>query len=101
MITPKMKEFLESLPDNPTKTIKYCVYLNRIQKRVDRELNQLFWLCRYHPQIFLDEEREWHDKSGKIVSHRRLKKLLLCLKVLNPNIDVELVLKNLKIPEEK
>jgi len=100
MITAKMKEYLESLPEKPQKTIKNCVYNNRMQKRITRELDLLLWVCIHHPNIFLDEEKEWRDSSGKIISHRRLKKLLLCLKALNPNVNVELVLKNLEFPED-
>lgn len=100
MITSKMKKYLESLPEKPKKTIKHCVYINRIQKRIERELTMLLWLSVYHPDIFLDEEKEWKNSTGKITSHRRLKKLLLSLKALNPNIAVELVLENLEFPED-
>lgn len=101
MITKKMREYLECLGDKtPEKTVKHCVYINRMQKRITRELNQLFWLCRSHPELFLDEDREFREESGKIMSHRRLKKLLICVKMLNPNCDVELVLKNLDFPDE-
>jgi len=96
MITEKMAEWLDSLPEDVEKGVKYCVYMNRIQKRVDKELNKLFWLCKNHPEIFLDEETEINDLTGKIVSHRRLKKLILCLKNLNPEMDVELVLRRIK-----
>jgi len=98
MITEKMKKWLESLPENPPRTIKYCVYMNRIQQRISRELDNLLWLCIHHPEIFLDEEREHKDETGKIMSHRRLKKLLLCIKALNPKMEVELVLRNLDFP---
>jgi hypothetical protein len=101
MITEKMKEWLNTLPEIPNKDVKYCVYNNRIQKRIEKELDQLLWLCIKHPEIFLDEDSEINDMTGKIVSHRRLKKLILCLKNLNPTMDVELVLKNIKPDEEE
>lgn len=100
MITKKMKKWLESLPENPPKTIKYCVYMNRIQKRISRELDMLLWLAIHKPEVFLDEEREYKDETGRIMSHRRLKKLLLALKALNPKCNVELVLENLEFPED-
>jgi len=96
-----MKKWLENLPKDPKRTIKYCVYKNRIQKRIEKELSMLLWLCIHKPDVFLDEEREWEEESGRITSHRRLKKLLLCIKALNPKIEVELVLKNLEFPEEE
>jgi hypothetical protein len=96
MITRKMREWLNSLPENPAKDTKYCVYMNRIQKRIDEELENLLWLCIKHSDIFIDEEKEINDLTGKIVSHRRLRKLLICVNNLNPNMNVELVLKKLK-----
>jgi hypothetical protein len=95
-----MKRWLESLPENPVKDIKYCVYVNRIQKRIDKELDNLFWLCANHPEIFIDQETEINDLTGKIVSHRRLKKLMLCVNNLNPDMNVALVLEKLRIEEE-
>ena len=90
-----IRDSLESLPENPEHTIKHCVYMRRIQQRISRELDMLLWLAINHPQVFLDRE---HDKN---IPNRRLKKLLLALKALNPRCDVELVLSNLKIPREE
>ena len=87
MITPTMRKWLESLPDKPERTTKYCVYMNRLQKRIALELDQLLWLCRKYPDIFLGDEEK--------LRHSRLKTLLLSLKALNPNCDVELVLSRL------
>jgi len=101
MITRKMKRYLESIEGKSEKSVKHCVYINRMQKRITRELDMLLWLAIHYPDLFLDEEREQKDDSGKIQSHRRLKKLLLCVKALNPNIEAELVLKNLEFPEEE
>lgn len=100
MITDTMKEWLKNLPRKPEKTVKFCVYMNRIQKRISRELDNLLWLCIHHPEVFLDEGREHRDDTGKIMSHRRLKRLLLCVKAVNPECDVQLVLANLEFPEE-
>lgn len=102
MITKKMKKWLvktfaEGKPIK--KDVKYCVYMNRIQKRIERELEMLLWLAKNHPDIFLDEEREYVDASGKIISHRRLKKIITVLLNLNPKMEVELVLKRLKEEE--
>jgi hypothetical protein len=98
-----MQKFLEEIEQHPElmKKIKYCVYMNRIQKRLERELDSTLWLAVHHPKILLDEEKEYTDSSGKIVCHRRLKKLLLIIKALNPKIEVELVLKNLEFPEKE
>lgn len=97
-----MQKFLEEIERNPQlmKKIKYCVYMNRIQKRLERELDSTLWLAVHYPKILLDEDKEYVDSTGKIVCHRRLKKLLLIVKALNPKIEVELVLKNLEFPEK-
>jgi hypothetical protein len=97
-----MKRWLEQVAQNPQmkSSIKYCVYMNRIQKRIDKELNAMLWLAINHPNILLDEEKEYRDESGKIICHRRLKKMLLSIKVVNPKMEVELVLKNLDFPEK-
>jgi len=102
MITRKMQKFLEEIEQHPElmKKIKYCVYMNRIQKRLERELDSTLWLAVHHPKILLDEEKECMDITGKISSHRRLKKLLLIVKAVNPKMEVELVLKNLEFPEK-
>lgn len=100
MITNKMKKWLESLPEKPIKDIKYCVYINRIQKRIDEELENFLWLCAYHPELVIDEETEINDLSGKIVSHRRLRKLMVCVNKVNPNMNVALVLEKLRAEEE-
>lgn len=100
MITSKMWEYLENSSPNPKKTIKHCVYMNRIQKRIDRELNMALRLAKNHPEVLLDREKEYSGDTGTIMSHRRLKKLLLIVKLLNPKMQVELVLQNLEFPEE-
>lgn len=84
------RKFLESLPDDPVKTITYCVYMSRIQKRINKELEMLKWLTVNRPDIFLLETTKINDTTGKIVSHNRMKTLLLCLKHLHPHCDVEL-----------
>jgi hypothetical protein len=101
MITKKMQEYLMKVNPEDKKSIKHCVYMNRIQKRINRELDMMLWLAIHHPKLFLDEEKEWKSHAGKVQSHRRLKRLLLTIKALNPKMDVELVLHNLEFPDEK
>jgi len=104
MITKKMQNYLikhasEVSGDNKSK-IKHCVYMNRMQKRIERELKMMLWLAVNYPKIFVDEDKEYKNESGKVISHRRLKTLLLTVKALNPKMEVELVLKNLDFPED-
>lgn len=102
MITRKMFQYLEEYSKSPNqkRTVKHCVYINRMQKRIDKELDMLFKLANKFPEVFLDRAKEYTDDTGTIVSHRRLKKLLLSVKLLNPKMEVELVLKNLEFPDE-
>lgn len=98
MITEKKRKYLESVEGLTYEEIKklghvkHLVYIHRIQKRIDRELDRLLWLCIHEPELFLNKK-----KSG----NERLKKLLLCIKALNPNCDVELIIQNLEFPEAK
>jgi len=95
-----MRKWLENLSSKSEdkshiETMKRLVYVNRINKRIDRELDNLLWLCRNHPDIFLNAKEDSPN------SHMRLKKLLLCIKALNPKCEIELVLRNLKDEEQK
>ena len=99
MITKSMKKFLIDTKNNTNRNTKDSVYKNRMQKRITRELDNLLWLCLNFPEDFLDEEREYKDDSGKITPHRRLRKLLFCIKALKPKMEVELVLQNLDFPD--
>lgn len=98
-----MKKFLEEVEKNPQlkQEIKHSVYMNRIQKRIEKEMDNMLWLAVNYPKILLDDEKEYKDETGKIVCHRRLKKLLLTIKAVNPKMEVELVLKNLDFPEKQ
>lgn len=95
-----LEDYMQRMAKGQRKTIKDCVYINRIHKRIDRELKKGLWLSRNCPDIFLDRAKEFSNDTGTIMSHRRLKTLLLIVKLLNPKIEVELVLKNLEFPEE-
>jgi hypothetical protein len=75
--------------------------MNRIQKRIESELNRTLWLAIHYPKVLLDEDKEYRDETGKIVCHRRMKKLLLTIKALNPKMEVELVLRSIDFPEKE
>ena len=97
MITEKKRKYLEKdkgLTYEQIKKlghVKHLVYINKIQKRIDIELDLLLWLCIHEPELFLNK---------KNCGNERLKKLLLCIKALNPNCDVQLVIQNLEFPKE-
>jgi len=104
MITKKMKNYIEKhasqeCSDSKSK-IKHCVYMNRMQKRIDRELQMMLWLAIHYPQTFLDEEKEYRNSEGKIEQNRRLKSIILTIKALKPKMNVMLVLDNTEIPPE-
>jgi hypothetical protein len=97
MITKKMAKWLESLPKNPKRRPKYCTYMSRIQKKIDKELNELIWLAVNYPDVFKNKRYTAYGKLRKgDKENERLKKLLLVVKALNPSCDVELVLENLE-----
>ena len=92
MITKGMKKFLEEKNRHRPNSIFSLVYAWRIQKRIERELDLLLWLCMNYPEVFLGEN-----------PNARLKKLLLVAKNLNPNCEVELtkIFANLPEPEPR
>ena len=97
MITPKMQKWLEAykqrIARGEKKTVKDHIYLNRIHKRIDRELGMALLLAKENPEIF----------SGKmqIGESNRLRTLLFIIKFMNPKIDVQMVLKNLLLEGEQ
>lgn len=96
-----MKKWLQNDKTEKSKhTVFYCVYMRRIQKRIARELDMLLWLAVHHPNVFLNKSEVINDfghaTHKRDESKKRLKKLLLTVKVLNPNCNVELVFQNIK-----
>ena len=86
MITQKMREWLQTnYPFKHKKRVVDFIYLQRINKRINRELDLLLWLCINYPNVFLDAnylndyghtiKRSKRDKN-------RMKNLLLCINAL-------------------
>lgn len=77
------------------RSVKLCVYLSRIQKRIEREMDMLLWLALNRPDILLNKRvtlnQYGHVHHFKDQSHERLKTLLLAVKALSKNAEVELV----------
>jgi hypothetical protein len=99
VVTKKMKIYLgeynaTGTEDNKLK-IKHCVYMNRMHKRIDRELFMGVWLAQHRPDIFRDEGKEHKGSDGKLHKNARLKMLIDMILAINPKMDLELVLKNM------
>lgn len=101
-----MKNYLLSYDVNKAQSqdlknkIKHCVYMNRMQKKINKELKSMLWFAIHYPNLFLQENKKTKNAQGKIEANWRLKQLILTIKALKPNMDVTLVLKNIEIPEE-
>lgn len=101
MITETMKKWLETeyleLLKKPKRTVKLCVYLNRIQKRIEREFEYMLWLSINRPDILLNMQTTFneygHIRHSRDQSYERMKMLMLTLKALmkKENVNVELV----------
>ena len=105
VITKEMRRLLEGKSEGRCRNLKAkeLTYLKRIHKRIDRELNQLLWICIHHPEIFLCElnknvyghemakNRKFNPSHGK----KRLKILLKCVMLLT-NCDVQFLKEGLK-----
>jgi len=108
MITKTMKKYLEAKNSETEKLsfykqVKHCVYMKRIQNRIDRELNMLLWLAVNKPEILDDNptpilnEYGHNIRRNKFKKNERLRKLLLTVKALNPRCDIELILNEKKV----
>jgi len=98
MITKTMKKFLEEeYPDLIKKkgSIKLAVYLGRIQKRIEKQMEMMLWLAVNKPDIFLDKQITFNEYGNihrsRDHGHERLKMLMLAIKALRKNVEVELV----------
>lgn len=94
MITNKQKQFLiKYLSGKPIARRTVNIYLNRIQKRIDEQLENLTWLATFAPDIFRDLDREFEEYD--LPRNRRLIKLITVIKhIAGENVDnviVELV----------
>jgi len=78
---------------------KYSAYTQRIQKKIDRELENGLWLAINRPDLFKDERTEFQDQT--LERYRRLKKLMLIIKALYPTKDVQLILKQESLFDKK
>ena len=65
-----MQEWLKVVEENPQlrKTIKHHVYMNRLQKRIDRELGLFEWLVKKHPDLYLDGKRDESIREKRMLS---------------------------------
>lgn len=73
-----------------------AVYLSRIQKRIDEQMEMALWLALNRPDVLLGKidfinEYGHRMKSSKDYSYERLKMLMLTIKALSKNAHVELV----------
>lgn len=98
MITKKMLKFLNSL-NKENKSNTDNLRLNRIQKRIDRELHNLLVLAKEHPDILLG--KTWLNEKGKPNKNSRLRDLILVIKYISPDTDVQLIMKNIDDEHEK
>lgn len=107
MITETMKKWLETEYPEFLKrkrghrgyrgSVKFFVYLNRIQNRIERELNYTLWLALNRPDILsgkaIVNEYGHIRADSKDRSYERMKTLMLVLKALmkKENVNVELI----------
>jgi len=86
MITRLMKKWLEELPDNLDNMTEeqksvYTLYMNRIQKRLDIQLELTLWLAKNRPDILLGHPPRIIPRQDKPY-HKRIQQLLLIIEIL-------------------
>lgn len=72
--------------DNPH---RYSVYMNRIRKDIDKELERIKWIAVNAQHVMTDEE--WEIQQLGSVKHRRLIRCLEIVKAIQPEADPVLV----------
>lgn len=68
---------------------KYSVYMNRIRKDIDEELDRFKWIADNANHILIDEEYE--VQTFGTTKHRRLIKILEIVKAIMPEANPTLV----------
>jgi len=68
---------------------KWSVYMKRIREGIDHKFENLLWLAEHMPEILLDAE--WEIQEFGVMKRRRLKALMIAIKMLYPERDVELI----------
>jgi glycerol-3-phosphate cytidylyltransferase-like family protein len=66
------------------------IYYERAQKRIDRELDNLLWLCQNRPDIFLMGKDVSYPKNPDKFKSDRYRTLLLVLGALHPKVGIQL-----------
>ena len=95
MITKRQKAFLKDLliDAKVDRRIK-SMYLIRIQEQIEKNIENLIWLCENQPDIFEDRLSEYNDDS--LPRRRRVKALLKAVKLLmgdEHDLAIELTLR--------
>lgn len=102
MITNLQKEFLEKLKRGEiTKDdigYKFGTTMARIQRQIDKSMENLLWLAENSPETLVDEKTEIDDE--KLERYRRFKTLVFAAEKINPirefeNVGLTDVLKKL------
>lgn len=83
IITDKQREWLQKIVAGEPKPKYYGLYMNRVQKQIDKNINNVLWLAKHRPDILLDE-----GGFGDKPRHQRLQALMLIIKILKPHYNV-------------
>lgn len=94
VVTRSIKKYIQEIEGKKPKKdgydykyVQYTLYMKRVQKRIERELNMLLWLAINEPDILLAKDLKHFD--GK----ERIRKIMLTVKALiGKNMDPELFL---------
>jgi len=87
IITNKQKEWLLSLPDNPADYPKeYKLYMERIQKQINKNIELSLWLAKNRPDVFLNQVVGMVRMDQP--QHQRFQQLLMLVQILKPNLKV-------------
>jgi len=87
LITNKQREWIISLPDNPEDYPKeYKLYMERIQKQINKNVEMALWLAKNRPDILLNQVVGMVRMDQP--QHQRFQQLLILVQILKPNLKV-------------
>jgi len=81
-----MLEWIEALPDKPPYPKEYKLYMDRIQKYLDKSLERALRLAKKRPDIMLNQVVGMVRMDQP--QHQRFQQLLILVQILKPNLKV-------------
>jgi len=88
---------LMSLNETQDEKSKFNIYMKRLQKDIDKTITNLKYVCEKYPELFLNEDLKYLDKTAKKSPNSRILSLMTLIHILNPSVEPQLIRKNFEL----